>query len=128
MVKREFYRAQAPLWLPRTPSWQSIDGPEKKQPDDDGAQSHEAKLAIAQLHQLPESAPPAGWREKGQQAFHHQDERERAPENIRTHGGLRDQRRCVLLAEVPEPRRAWKKSEDAGSITSTSLFLLKLCL
>ena len=42
-------------------------------------------------------------------------------------GGCRNQRLAGAVL-VPEPRKARKNSDDAGSTTSTSLFLLKLCL
>ena len=118
VVKPGFYRAALPQQ------------PKKGQTQQDAAKSEEAQLAVAQLHELPETAPPPAWRDERQDALDHQDQRQRAPEDFGAHGGspAQDQRRGgALPAGVPELCMARKKSDD-GSSTITSLFLLKLCL
>ena len=103
--------------------------PEQQQAGCNAAQAEEAKLPVAQLHQLAEAAPPGARRDEGQQPFDHQHQRQRAPEHFIAHGRRVFQLRGAALAVVlPELRSDLKKSEDEGSTTSTSLFLLKLCL
>ena len=116
VVKPGFYRDALPQ------------NPKQKQSQQDAAKSEEAQLAIAQLHELAEAAPPAPGRHERQEAFDHQDQRQRAPEYLGAHEKPPGaQRRGALPAGVPAPCMARKKS-DEGSTTITSLFLLKLCL
>jgi len=105
----------------------SPEEPEQGQAEKNAAKAEEAKLTVAQLHELAEAPPPSSRRQERQQALDHQDEGQRAPEGVAVHDACgRPQRRGALLVE-PEPCIARKNSDD-GSSTMTSLFLLKLCL
>ena len=73
VVKPGFYRDALPHY------------PEQEQTQQDAAKSEETKLAVAQLHELPEAAPPPSWRDERQDAFDHQDKRQRAPEGLGAH-------------------------------------------
>ncbi len=130
VVKPGFYRATD--GAPARSQQALCEDPEKKEPQRDAAQPEEAQLAVTQLHELAEAAPPAARRHEGQDAFDHQHERERAPEGLSAHAntglcGFGRYRRAPAAAAPPELCMARKKS-DEGSSTITSLFLLKLCL
>ena len=87
-----------------------------------------------ELQKLGEHAPPATRREERQQAFDHQYEGQCSPEGRTVHAARWRYEAWLFdyflagAGTAPLPRNILKKSEEAGSSTITSLFLLKLAL
>ena len=80
------------------------------------------------LQNLGKHAPPAGRRQKGEKPFDHQHQGERKPKGVAFHSAQSAYFLPAAGADGPPPRMVLKKSDDAGSRTITSLFLLKLAL
>lgn len=88
-------------------------------PPPNGHQAEKAQLPVRHLHQLSEGLAPSAGRDEGQQAFKDQRQAQRGQPSAAVHGVQR---------RVGAPRMFLKKSDDAGSITSTSPFLPMLAL
>ena len=108
-------------------------GHHNQQPDADAHHAEEPDLAIAQLLDLGEYLPPFGRGRERHQAFN--DERQtqpqakHLPETQRNQGANRRQSGDYFFAGAAGaalPLKALKNSEEDGSTTITSPFLLKL--
>jgi hypothetical protein len=100
---------------------------QQDKPQADAAKSEKPDLAVAEPQDLLEHAAPSGRREKWKQSFEHQHQGQRCPERIAVHE-LYFLAAAGAAAPAEDPRIALKNSDDEGSSTITSLFLLKLAL
>lgn len=102
--------------------------PEQKQTQQHAAKSKKPNLPIAQLDDLGKCAFPATGGQKGHQALNDQHQSQRSPQSIASQKLLKSHFLPAVLALEPPPRMALKNSDELGSSTITSLFLLKLAL
>src|SRR5665647_3019627 len=86
------------------------------------AHSEKTELSIGQLKNLRKHPTPTGRGYKWVKALDHQNEGHRQPERVAIQVYFLEGAAAAL------PRNTLKNSEEAGSTTMTSLFLLKLTL
>ena len=82
-------------------------------------QSEKPNLAIRKLCYLQECLPPAAWRQQGKQALQHKQQAERGHQGVA-------HRQPYFFA--PPGVLKYRRNSEFGSISSTSLRVLKLSL
>lgn len=102
--------------------------PKQKQTQQHAAKSKKPDLPVAQLDDLGKCAFPATGRQKGHQTLNDQHQSQRSPQGIASQKLLKSHFLPAAPALEAPPRMALKNSDELGSSTITSLFLLKLAL